>query len=71
MADCEKLSVCPFFTDKMLNMPNVSTLMKETYCRGDKFQCARYQVSKAGITAPLDLFPSDLRRAQKILGLKS
>ncbi|MGB7848761.1 MAG: hypothetical protein WBL63_24330 [Candidatus Acidiferrum sp.] len=60
--------MCPFFTDKMMAMPSVTNLMKETYCHGDKMQCARYQVSTAGIAPPLDLFPNDHDRAKEILG---
>jgi hypothetical protein len=48
MADREKLQTCPFFTDKMNNMPNTANLMKQIYCVGDKMQCARYQVNMAG-----------------------
>ncbi len=70
MADCEKLGVCPFFTNTMKNLPNSTTLMKETYCHGDKLQCARYQVSVAGIAVPLDLFPNDREYARKILGIR-
>lgn len=68
MADCEKLAMCPFFTDRMKALPNVAALMKDTYCKGDKQQCARYQVSKTGIAAPPDLFPNDLDYAKRILG---
>jgi len=68
MADCEKLQTCPFFTDKMANMPNTANLAKQTYCFGDKMKCARYQVNKAGIVVPPDLFPHDRERAQQILG---
>ena len=57
MADCEKLKVCPFFTDKMKGLPNVTNLMKQTYCLGDKMQCARYQVSAAGVAVLLGPFP--------------
>ena len=67
MADCEKLEKCPFFTDKMVAMPSVTTLMKQTYCRGDKKQCARYVVSSAGIPVPPDLFPNHHGRAREIL----
>lgn len=67
MADCEKLVKCPFFGDKMANMPAAAGLLKETYCRGDKTQCARYQVSSAGLAVPPDLFPNDCDRAQQIL----
>ncbi len=67
MANCEKLEACPFFTDKMINMPNSANLMKHTYCFGDKMECARYQVSTAGIAVPPDLFPHDHERGQQIL----
>ena len=67
MADCEKLTTCPFFTDKMTNMPNIANLMKQTYCLGDKMQCARYEVSKAGVPVPPDLFPHDRARAFQLL----
>jgi hypothetical protein len=67
MADCEKLTKCPFFAGQMVNMPAVSDLMKQTYCQGDKTKCARYMVSKAGKPVPGDLFPSDSIRAKEIL----
>ena len=67
MANCEKLQACPFFTDKMANMPNTSKLMKQMYCFGDKMHCARYLVNRAGIVVPLDLFPHDLERAQQMV----
>lgn len=71
MADCEKLEKCPFFTGKMDALPNVSSLLKLTYCHSDKMQCARYRVSAAGIEVPVNLFPNDHERAQKILGISS
>lgn len=71
MAQCEKLVMCPFFSDKMKAMPNSARLMKETFCLGDKTECARYRVSLAGIPVPIDLFPNDSERVQKILGTRS
>ena len=67
MASCEKLSACPFFNNQLSNMPSVSGLLKETYCLGDKDECARYQLSSVGIPVPTDLFPNDLHRARKVL----
>ncbi len=67
MADCERLEMCPFFMDKMQATPNIASLLKQTYCRTDKTQCARYQVIKVGMTPPTDLLPNDSERAQKIL----
>jgi hypothetical protein len=65
--ECEKLDKCPFFNDRLGNMPAVSGLLKQTYCLGDKTQCARYAVSAAGIPVPLDLFPNDSTRARRLL----
>lgn len=67
MAECDKLKTCPFFSDKMIAMPAVTGLMKQTYCLGDKTQCARYQVASGGLQVPLDLFPNDTVRAREIL----
>ena len=67
MAFCEKLNSCLFFTGQMANMPAVSDLMKESYCKGDRTRCARYQVSVAGLTVPSDLFPNDVERARQLI----
>ena len=67
MAECEKLEKCPFFNDQLNNMPAVSGLLKQTYCLGDKTECARYHVSCAGLPVPSDLFPNDSRRSRQIL----
>ena len=63
MADCEKLEKCPFFLDKMANMPAVADLMKQEFCKGSKTDCARYMVSSAGVAVPSDLFPNDREKA--------
>ncbi len=68
MADCERLAKCPFFAGRMGNMPNVTEVLKRSYCLGDKTQCARYQVAVAGIPVPADLFPQDTQRSRDILG---
>ena len=67
MAECERLNKCPFFTDRMTSMPNVSEVMKRTYCLGDKTECARYQLASAGVPIPTDLYPPDTARASEIL----
>ena len=51
-------------------MPAVAGLLKQTYCLGDKTNCARYQVSMAGVPVPADLFPNDIGRIQQILKKK-
>jgi hypothetical protein len=68
--ECEKLSKCPFFSDRLPNMPAVAGLLKQTYCLGDKVSCARYQVSMAGVPVPPDLFPNEVGRIAQILKKK-
>jgi len=69
MADCTLLKGCPFFNEKMKNMPALADQYKNKYCRGDNSKCARYMVyQKLGRSAvPVDLFPNQLDRAKKIL----
>jgi hypothetical protein len=67
MAECERLTKCPFFTGQMSTMPRVAELMKSNYCLGEKTLCARYQLASAGKQVPPDLLPNDTRRAREIL----
>jgi hypothetical protein len=67
MAECEKLTKCPFFNSQMVAMPAVEEMMKKRYCLGDKRECARYQVSSAGVKIPADLFPHERDRARELL----
>jgi hypothetical protein len=70
MADCEMLAKCIFFNDKMANMPAMAEMLKKKYCRGDNSACARYVVCKSlgREKVPGDLTPSQLDRAQKLMG---
>lgn len=67
--DCECLENCPFFHDRMRNMPTMSQLLKQQFCRGDWESCARCMiVRELGREAvPADLFPDETERARKIL----
>ncbi len=71
MGDCEKTPVCPFFNDKLANMPSVADLMKREFCHGDKGSCARYRVSCAKIPVPPDLFPNDSDRAFELCNARA
>jgi len=71
MEACEKLEACPFFKDQMDQMPAVAGLMKKTYCQGDKTKCARYHVSKAGLSVPRDLMPNDTERASTLIASRN
>ncbi len=67
MAACGHLSDCPFFNDRMANMPLVSEILKEQYCLSEMSRCARYRVYRSGLPVPNDLFPDDQDRCLSIL----
>lgn len=69
MPDCPALDICPFFNDKMADMPATTSVIKRKFCRGDYCRCARFMVSKAlsNDKVPKNLYPNDTRRAEKIL----
>ena len=71
MEECEKLSACLFFNDKLSKMPATSSMLKERYCKKDKSKCARYRISQAlgKDKVPSDLFPNMEFRANKIIEL--
>lgn len=72
MPDCELLSNCLFFNDKMANMPSTSNVFKMMYCNDNYSACARFMVrSQRGPNqVPTDLFPNQTDRAQTILARK-
>lgn len=63
MTNCDRLGSCPFFNDRMQNMPASANLMKSRFCLGGNECCARYTVFKAGMQVPADLMPSQMERA--------
>ena len=69
MTDCEFLTKCLFFNDKLENMPKASDMMKNMYCRWNYTKCARYMVAiTLGKSAvPGDMYPADQRRANEML----
>jgi len=69
MPDCECLPRCPFFNDRMADMPAMANMMKHKYCQGDFSTCARHQVLKAlgSSHVPPDLFPNMTSRAEAII----
>jgi len=69
MADCVCLERCPFFNDRMANMPAVADMMKEKYCKGDSSSCARFMVFKAKGKdfVPADMYPRDVAKAKELM----
>ncbi len=73
MADCVCLPRCPFFNDRMADMPATAQLMKKRYCQGDQSNCARHMVfSRLGSEkVPADLYPMQVERAKEVLALRT
>ncbi|SBV98663.1 conserved hypothetical protein [uncultured Alphaproteobacteria bacterium] len=69
MADCPCLPKCPFFLDRMADMPSMANKLKDKYCRDDFAHCARYMVFKAlgPGRSPDSLFPAQVDQARRII----
>ncbi len=69
MTECEKLKACPFFNDRMANIPATARMFKKRYCLDNFAACARLQVSEAigGDNVPRDLFPNQRNRVESII----
>jgi hypothetical protein len=70
MAECECLSGCPFFNDKMKEMPALAQMYKTKYCRnGENADCARHMVKVAlgKEKVPADLYPNQIDKAKAII----
>jgi hypothetical protein len=69
MPDCKCLPLCPFFNDKMQNMPAAAALLKKRLCQGDNSQCARFMVLGAlgRDKVPADLSPNQQDRAKSLI----
>lgn len=65
--NCAKVSACPFFHDKMANVPAAADALKTKYCLGDFNPCARWQVSQSGKPVPADLFPNHAHRVKALI----
>lgn len=44
MADCERISNCDFFNDRLKQMPATANMFKRQYCYGNQDNCARNRV---------------------------
>lgn len=73
MADCELIATCVFFNDQMADMPSMSNIIKDRYCKGSNTMCARHMVFRVlGREAvPSDLYPSQVERADSLLAQSS
>jgi hypothetical protein len=69
MSDCERLSICPFFNDRMTAMPASAHWLKLRYCHDQFADCARFVFgTRRGFAqVPADLFPTQTDRALRLL----
>jgi len=65
MGTCELTDTCPFYNNKMDNMPADAEDLKTKYCRGNNLNCARYMVttSAGNDKMPANLYPQEKERA--------
>jgi hypothetical protein len=71
MADCICLLTCPFFNEKMANMPSIKDMYKKNFCKTDNSGCARYMVFKAlgKGNVPSDLYPNQVEKVKGIIDI--
>ncbi len=69
MNRCPFADKCPFFGDKMKDLPLSAELFQDKYCDADFTKCARYEVrTKCGKEAvPANLYPNQRDRAEKLM----
>ncbi|MCE1251925.1 MAG: hypothetical protein LWX83_00075 [Anaerolineae bacterium] len=69
MAECECLSGCIFFNDKMADKPATSEMLKRRYCLGDSRECARFMVraSLGKDKVPGNLYPNQKDKALELI----
>jgi hypothetical protein len=66
---CELVGYCPFFRDQMAEMPRSTRITMEIFCREEYEKCARHIVFEecGSENVPIDLFPSEFKRAEEIV----
>lgn len=69
MNACSRLEACPFFNDKMENMPAMAEIYKSRYCTGTFEECARNRVASAvgPANVPSGMYPNDHDGADSML----
>ena len=54
MNRCDFIKVCPFLSEKIVNMPKSSCNLVETYCHKDFVMC---EIHKVAVTLGMDKVP--------------
>jgi hypothetical protein len=58
------------YWDALVTVPGIVHMLKDTYCNGNRFSCARYKAYQwlGEGNVPADLFPHQHCRLREILG---
>ncbi len=69
MGECEFMEKCPFYNDKLGNVPEKVEELKVHYCRNNNLHCARYMVVNAlgKDRMPVELYPHEKERAYTLI----
>lgn len=69
MSECPILKTCPFFNNKIPNMPPELKSYKHKCCLDENLHCARFVVARfLGLTlVPYDLLPNEMDKAEDII----
>lgn len=69
MAECPLLNTCPFFNDKISNIPICLHVYKKRCCLDENLSCARFVVARfLGISfVPYRLLPNEMDKAEEIV----
>ncbi len=67
--NCPKLSLCPFYNDKMPMESGLGAIYKKKYCMGSNKNCARWLVLQnlGPEHVPANLYPSMLDVASQLI----
>lgn len=73
MYTCPVLEHCPFFKDKLTNMPPNTEFYKINYCINDSSKCARLLTARIlGVNSvPSNLLPSEMSKAEGLINSQS
>ena len=69
MEYCERFSNCPFYAEKLKDLPAMAEGFRKMYCFNVKPNCARYILLKelGPDKVPVGLFPNDFETAKDII----
>jgi len=67
--ECEFHNSCPFFNDRMDQMPSTAGVYKKIYCHGNNDNCARYMIAKSlgRNKIPPTVYPNNRDMARKMI----